>query len=204
GLGGVVAVAGGDHYSLALHSDGTLSAWGNNASGQLGDATGTTSDSRWVVKGVDGVVDVRAGAAHTVALRGDGTVWTWGDNAFGQLGDGGGGMPSRAVPQPVPNLSSVSSVGAGARHAFAVGAKGTVWTWGRNSHGQLGLGDNANRTEPLRVRELTDVTVVSGGADFSLAMKRDGTVLSWGSSLHGALGLGTAGQRSSPGQVALP
>ncbi|WNZ65855.1 hypothetical protein QEG98_05135 [Myxococcus sp. MxC21-1] len=197
-------MAGGDHYSLALHSDGTLSAWGNNASGQLGDGTGTTRYSRVVVKGVDGVVDVRAGATHTVALRGDGTVWTWGDNTFGQLGDGASGTRMRLVPRPVPSLSSVSAVGAGARHTFAVALKGTVWTWGRNSHGQLGLGDNTNRTEPQRVRELSDVTVVSGGADFSLAMKRDGTVLSWGSSLYGSLGLGATGHRSSPGQVALP
>lgn len=176
----------------------------NNASGQLGDGTGTTRYSRVWVKGVDGVVEVRAGAAHTLALRGDGTVWTWGDNTFSQLGDGSDGTRARIVPRPVQGLSGVTTIGAGARHSFAVGSKGTVWTWGRNSHGQLGLGDNANRASPLLVKELAEVIVVSGGADFSLAMQRDGTVSSWGSSLHGTLGLGTAGQRSSPGQVALP
>lgn len=84
----VSAVAVAPSHTLVLKSDGTLWAWGRNASGQLGDGTATDragpvqvgTASRWHA--------VAAGAVHTVATRRNGTLWAWGSNGAGQLGDG--------------------------------------------------------------------------------------------------------------------
>ena len=89
GLSNVVSVAMGEEDGLALRADGTVMAWGNDESGQLG--TGQTLQERHVptkVKGLRGVVAIAAGLDYNLALLGNGTVMAWGDNAEGQLGDG--------------------------------------------------------------------------------------------------------------------
>ena len=88
GLSGVVAVAGGRYHSLAVKSDGTVWAWGNNWLGQLGDGTTTDRSIPVQVSGLSGVVAVAGGDYHSLAVKSDGTVWAWGDNYHGQLGDG--------------------------------------------------------------------------------------------------------------------
>nr|WP_301540909.1 hypothetical protein [Corallococcus exiguus] len=85
---GVTSLAAGETCSLALKPDGTVWAWGNNGSGQLGDGTAIHRPTPVQVQGLTGVVSVAAGQAHTVALKTDGTGWAWGSNTIGQLGDG--------------------------------------------------------------------------------------------------------------------
>ncbi|MCD7711175.1 MAG: hypothetical protein LUJ25_00195, partial [Firmicutes bacterium] len=98
-------VAGGDNFSVALKSDGTVWTWGENLSGQLGNGTmgeGTSQYSPVQVVGFDGsgsdeldsIVAIAAGGSHAAALRSDGTVYTWGSNEYGQLGNGHNGIDS--------------------------------------------------------------------------------------------------------------
>src|SRR5205807_221649 len=96
GLGpgsGVVKIAAGTGFSLALKSDGTVLAWGNNASGELGDGSAPTGHPTPVpVSGLgagSGVVKIVAGGASAYALRSSGGVLAWGNNAVGELGNGG-------------------------------------------------------------------------------------------------------------------
>ena len=95
GLGrgsGVVEIAAGGSFAVALKSDGTVLAWGNNASGQLGDGTAPQDHSTPIqVRGLgrgSGVVGIAAGGSHSLAVKHDGSVITWGNNSSGQLGDG--------------------------------------------------------------------------------------------------------------------
>ena len=83
-------VAAGYSHTVALRSDGTVVAWGNNLYGQLGDGTKTERNSPVEVHGLNGVTAVSVGedGYHTVALKSDGTVVAWGGNSSGQLGDG--------------------------------------------------------------------------------------------------------------------
>jgi alpha-tubulin suppressor-like RCC1 family protein len=87
----VVAVTVGGYHALALCSDGTVAAWGNNGSGQLGNGTTTgskipvTVDLTGVLAGKT-VTAVAAGLFHSMAVCSDGTVATWGLNVYGQLG----------------------------------------------------------------------------------------------------------------------
>ena len=91
-LSGVAAIAAGgsgvaalDRFSLALLSNGTAWAWGNNQDGQLGNGTTTNSSTPSAVSALSGVTAIAAGAGHALALLNNGTIWAWGNNADGQL-----------------------------------------------------------------------------------------------------------------------
>ena len=86
GLSGVTAIAAGVWQTMALKSDGTVWAWGDNSYGQLGDATTTIRSTPVKVLGLSGVTAISTGESHSVALKNDGTVWAWGNNGSGQLG----------------------------------------------------------------------------------------------------------------------
>src|SRR5437868_6920932 len=81
------SVSTGGWHSLALHRDGSVRAWGDDSSGQLGIGRSLISTSPLPVPGLGGVIAISAGVDHTVALRSDGTVWAWGNNEYGKLGD---------------------------------------------------------------------------------------------------------------------
>ncbi|WP_336243019.1 RCC1-like domain-containing protein [Corallococcus exercitus] len=143
GVSNVVSLDAGERHVLAVRSDGTLWAWGSNGSGELGLGDTVTSHPPAQVTGLSGVVAVSAGSHHSIAVRSDGTVWTWGSNSEGALGIGT--LVSSAVPVRVPNLSGIQSVASGLStrqfevYSLALGYDGTLWSWGANTDGQLGL-----------------------------------------------------------------
>ena len=77
----------------------------------------------------------------------------------------------------------------------------TLWVWGNNGQGRLGLGDVANRSSPVQVGSLTTWTAIVGTQRNSFALKSDGTLWTWGHNGYGQLGLGDVANRSSPVQV---
>jgi alpha-tubulin suppressor-like RCC1 family protein len=87
GLTGVIAIAAGEYHSVALKSDGTVWAWGDNTYGQIGDSTSTPGYATPVqVTGVEGdgfltgITTIAVGAYHNLARKSDGTVYAWGRN----------------------------------------------------------------------------------------------------------------------------
>ena len=95
------------------------------------------------------------------------------------------------------NWASVS----GGVHTIAIKTDGTLWSWGYNGWGQLGLGDTTQRTTPTQVGTETTWASVSGGDYYTIAIKTDGTLWSWGYNSYGQLGLGDTSQRSTTTQV---
>lgn len=168
GLKGVIQVSAGSGYSLALKSDGTVWGWGANGVGQLGD--GTTDDRRIPVQvsGLTGVTQVVAGSSYSLALKSDGTVWAWGKNASGELGDGTN--IQRTIPVQVSELSGVVEIScsrATSGHCLAVKSDGTVWSWGYNWYGQLGIGTaDVGSNVPIQVLGLTNQTGISAGGQY--------------------------------------
>ena len=165
GLSNVISIAGGYLHSVALKSDGTVWAWGNNTYGQLGDDSAADKTIPTEIDGISNVSAIASGYYHTIVLKSDGTVWTWGDNSFGQLGNGTNNNSS--APVKVTGLNNdthlVISIAGGYWHSIALKSDGSVWTWGNNIHGQLGDGTTANKNTSVQVDGLTDVIAIAGG-----------------------------------------
>lgn len=127
--------------------------WGDNSSGQLGDATTVRRSVPTRVAGSHHWVDIEPGGDHTCGVRPDGTAWCWGGNEFGQLGDGT--HTSRSTPGRVGSRTGWRSVSAGgtsyAAHSCALRQSGTAWCWGSNGSGQLGDGTKHDRLTPVRL-----------------------------------------------------
>ena len=203
GLTNIRAIAAGDLYTLALRSDGTVWAWGDNWHGQLGDGTIDSRTRPVQVHGLTDVTAIAAGLQHSVALRSDGTVWTWGNGSSGQLGDGSRSA-GRRTPVQVYDLDNVIAIAAGGRHTVALRVDGSVWTWGANEEGQLGAGIGRwdhFRAMPVEVPELNNVTRIATGRHHTVALRNDGTVWAWGRNGSGQLGDGTRYTRNTPVQV---
>jgi alpha-tubulin suppressor-like RCC1 family protein len=199
-------VSSGTYYSVgAIKTDGSLWTWGRNQNGVLGNGeTGPVGRSSPAQVGsLYNWSSVNVGTYHMVAIKTDGTLWAWGSNYYGIRGLGD--TIIRSTPVQVGALTDWSSnmqiVNGYA--ALAVKTDGTLWTWGQNNNGQLGLGDTTNRSSPVQVGALTNWLNVAAGAygNHAVAIKTDGTLWTWGKNNNNQLGLGDTTSRSSPVQV---
>jgi alpha-tubulin suppressor-like RCC1 family protein len=189
-LTGVTAAAGGYDFTLALRTDGSVWAWGSNASGQLGDGTQVDQPAPFEVPTTRTYVGVAVGESHSLAVKADGTVYAWGSNSNGQLGDGTTTL--RTSPVQVPGLTGVVAVSAGRWHSHALKSDGTVWGWGYSGQGQVGDGYTIQRSAPAQVDGLTSITAIasSTSAGHTVALRADGSVWVWGSNAWGQAGDG--------------
>jgi alpha-tubulin suppressor-like RCC1 family protein len=191
GSGGIRAISSGGRHVLALTSSGTVLAWGDDTSGQLGDGATSANhnaENPATVRGLAHVTQVSAGAEHSLALLSNGRVEAWGDNTHGELGNGT--TASSDIPVPVTGLTGVKAVAAGQEYSVAVLSNGTVMTWGDGGNGQLGNGKLKDSNVPVAVNGLTGVTAVAAGGEHVLALKSNGTAEAWGENLVGQLGNG--------------
>lgn len=183
GLSGVTAVAAGEEHSLALLSNGTVMAWGDDAEGQLGNGSTTGSAVPVAIKGLTGVKAIAAGNLFSLALLKNGTVMAWGDNRFGALGNGT--EVNSDVPVAVTGLSGVTAIAGGGFFSLALLSNGTAMSWGDNESDQLGDGQDESTqpesTTPVAVADLTGVKAISAGTDHAVALLNNGTVMAWGS-----------------------
>ena len=196
----------GDGPTCVLHGDRSVSCWGSDWHGALGQGTpgapptpqgGRAGGDPTVpvvafaggraeptkVPGITDAVAVSAGSRHVCVLHADGGVSCWGDNSNGALGDGT--RQSRNWPYRIPGLSGVVTIGAGGWHSCAVHADGTISCWGLNSKGQLGDGTRSDRHSPVNVRRIGDAVSVSPSDDFTCAVRRSGEISCWGSNTGG-------------------
>ena len=219
-LTGVIAISAKGYHSLALKSDGTVWAWGDNRFGQVGNNTTTQSNAPVQVVGpggtgtLSGIVAIAAGDIHSLALKSDGTLWAWGVNQWGELGDNT--TTNRSAPVQVLDsggtgaLSNVVAISANAAHSLALKSDGTVWSWGYNFYGQLGNNTTTNSSIPLQVLgpggagTLSGIVSIAALEGSSIALKSDGTVWAWGDNGSGQLGDNTKTQRNAPVQVLGP
>jgi len=200
-------IAAGGFHGLALLTNSTLWAWGQDSLHQLGDnsandeaAPESLTDSLCGPARLTNAVALAGGYDYSVAVDAKGVVWSWGEGTLsGQLGNGGN--TNVLTPSPINGISNVISVAAGYEHTLALRADGTVWAWGYNhagdvegnGNGQLGagfLGGAASTNSPVRslVPTGTVIVAIAAGYDFSLALDTTGSVWGFGGNASGQLG----------------
>jgi alpha-tubulin suppressor-like RCC1 family protein len=203
GLAALRKVSASINFTLALDQEGTAWAWGANDWGQLGDGTRAMKSTPVRVLGVDNLIDLAGGYQHAMAIKGDGTVWTWGGNYFGQLGNGKTSLAANnGPPIMVKGISTVTSIAVGMYHSVVLRQDGTIWVWGDNTYGQLGITGLVNATSPVKVTSMSEVIAISAGSLHTIALRKDGTVWSWGRNQDMQLGDGTTIDSLKPVQVA--
>ncbi len=196
-------IAAGGWHSVVVCNDKTAKAFGENATGQLGNGSNTDSNVP-VLTGLTNVVAVSAGGdqleAHSMALKNDGTVWAWGSNLYGGLGNAS--TTNTSTPVQSLLLSNIIAISAGGWHSLALKDDGTVWAWGWNLDGQLGDGSTTDKIIAGQVPSLSNITHIAAGTYHNIALKNDGTVWCWGDNLYGQIGNGSIGTDvKSPTQV---
>jgi len=220
------AVAAGANHAIALKTNGTLWAWGENDYGQLGDESGggpTAYRSSPTQVGSD--MDWKAiatGDEHSLAIKTGGTLWGWGANGVGQAGitcTSPATCTIAIAPVQVGTGTTWSGVDGGFAFTLALKNDGTLWAWGSNSAGQLGNGCNlstncTSSAVPAQVGTGTAWVAVSAGGGggnsgvgggHSLAIQTvspSGYELdSWGSNMKGQLGTGNTTALTVPARV---
>jgi len=199
-------VAGGNTHIAAIKTDGTLWTWGNNGSGQLGINGGVPrSTPVTTILGGTNWKQVSCGRTHTAAIKTDGTLWLWGEGFWGGLGVND--ITNRSTP--VTTLlggTDWKQVSCGYSYTAAIKTDGTLWTWGRNTYGQLGVNDTTDRSTPVTTllggTNWKQVSCPGSGSVISTqtaaAIKTDGTLWTWGNNANGQLGVNDTTDRSTP------
>ena len=181
------------NHTVALKADGTVWTWGLNSKGQLGQGTNTNILEPTKTSITD-AIDVAAGENFTAVLKRDGTVWVAGENNYGQLGQNTTTASNTFIQVKDESgtgyLTDVISISVNNGHNIAVIKNdGTVYAWGINTNGELGIGSKSKTADvklPRRVRKITNAMELSVSGGHMLILDSDGTV--W------ATGLGSSGQ----------
>ncbi len=198
-----VMTSAGVYHSLGLLANGTLWGWGRNVAGSNGDGTATqTSSPVSVVGGFTDWIMASAGNYHSLGLRANGVLYGWGDNANGQIGDG----TAVAKSSPVSVIGGFTDwvfVSGGWAQTLAIRANGTMWGWGTNYNGRLGINSGVgNISSPASVvGGFTDWVSVSTGRFHTVGLRANGTLWAWGGNAYGEMGTGNTTSRSSPVSV---
>jgi alpha-tubulin suppressor-like RCC1 family protein len=206
----IIRIASMSTYCLALSSSGTVYIWG------VGGSVGTMPSSKTDITPqiFDAlplrmkIMDISCGLGHALFLTNFGRVFSWGSGGNGRLGVGD--TIDRTEACLVTGLCSelIVSVTCGASHSLAITSKGQIYSWGKNSQGQNGIGNVEDTLKPVLVKKLAEkfVIQVAAGWEHTLALTNDGKMYSWGcgykdnkrGTVPPVLGLGNSECKASP------
>ena len=181
---------GGDHSAL-LRSDGTIWVVGGNSSGQLGNGTLGNYSSPIQVGSLTNWASVIAGTYTTHAINKSGQLFAWGSTNSGVLGNGVGTAGGTVLtPVQIGTLTNWKSVVSNNQSTAAIKTDGTLWAWGYNLHGELGLGTSVSVSSPVQVGSLTNWASISHSGMHLMAIRTDGTLWGTGYNAYGSIGNG--------------
>lgn len=185
-------VACGHRNTLAIKTDGSLWAWGNNTYGESGLGTISATNVPMQIGTDHDWTAIEAGSRFSLALKSNGTLWAWGENTAGQLGDGTFVSKNTPVPVGTDNdwLALATFTGSFTDHCLAIKNNHTLWAWGNNSTGQLGLGNTNNTNVPTQVGTATNWKSAAVGNNLSLALNLSNQPYSCGYNSVGQLAVG--------------
>jgi len=175
-------------------TNGTLWGWGKAEDwGQIGKNNKVDysspvqigTNTNWKAGG--------GGREFSFAVKTNGTLYTWGTNNYGQLGINKAypAAAARSSPTQVPGTNWDNAWGI-YESMFATKTDGTLWAWGRNGGGELGLnqGPGNEQSSPCQIGTATNWVRCSSGANYGAvgAINTDGELWVWGYNQNGELG----------------
>jgi alpha-tubulin suppressor-like RCC1 family protein len=201
-------IAIGSDHVLALRSDGSLFAWGDNAFGQLGDTT-LFKRSAPVKIGPSSWAAIGAAGNTSYAIRGDGSLFAWGNATGGEIGDS---TVVRSIFDDAQGSYSWikiegggSAGGISGNQIMALTSTGRLWGWGNNTQGTLGDGTTVFKSNPvnigLGIGHDTTFIDFSAADGHTCAITSNGALYCWGNGVAGNLGDGTTISKSSPVKI---
>lgn len=194
----ISAISAGYLHSVILRPFTRSLATGQNNVGQLGTGTTIQRNAPTSMSSVTSILTVAAGpfGMHSLLLKANGTVWACGLNDHGQLGQGTTTNSTIPVevkgPGGIGYLTNIIAIAAGDYHSMALAADGTIYTWGYNGYGQLGVGDNNDRLYPVHL-PIRNIYAIAAGGHHNLLLSENGSpqsILACGLNAYGQLGLG--------------
>jgi alpha-tubulin suppressor-like RCC1 family protein len=196
----------------ALKGDGTLFGFGENAQGQLGVGFSSGNAKRIYHKKPTSVTDsvvsvITQGEfadlmVHTMAIKDDRSLWLWGQDIW--FDQSTKSLPLNAWPSfysntPIKIMDGVASAAMGTTHSLVIKQDSSLWTWGYNNSGQLGIGSYEHIKEPAKIMD--NVVSVTASNSHSLALQADGSLWAWGNNSLGQLGTGDTASRLEPTKI---
>ncbi len=175
--------------------------WGMNSYGNLG--LGTTSNVSSPTNINLSPTKMAAGSAFALALTADGKLYSTGSNISGQLGlNLSTATTKSSFTQITSGAGSWTQVAAGDNFGMAVDTNGYLWTFGRNSYGQLGINLTADKSSPVQLAGTTVWSKIAGGMFHAAGITSTGALFCWGANYYGQLGNNNAGNAvKSPIQI---
>lgn len=205
--GGIVfAEVSGGFTSCGITLLGAPYCWGDNQQGELGNGDSVVRAPQLTpVRVADSLsfASISTAILHTCGVTTAGDAYCWGLNAAGQLGSGTPAL-NQFTPGLVAGGHAFVTVSVGHEHTCGVTTSGSAYCWGRNNHGQLGVGDTLDRVTPVLVNGSLTFRVVRTGNEASCGVTVGGAAFCWGWNASGGLGDGTTFDRYNPSPVEGP
>jgi hypothetical protein len=207
-------------FACGVKTDGSVWCWGNNTYGSLGNGDLTVTSSTYPLQvatdasgtALTGVTNVQVGdSGYTAcAITTGGALWCWGYGTYGQLGTGfknSSPFAVKVVDATSTQFTGATQLAVSLYHACALKSDSTLWCWGDNSEGQIGVGSSATTIpNPTQVTALFSMVSSVATTDTyyydTCASTMDGSVYCWGGNGYGELGNGLmSGMALVPSQV---
>lgn len=191
-------------HACAILDDGALLCWGANFEGQLGRADPYPGEDGLTPAPVASALafrEVCTGQGHSCAIAEDGSLWCWGRNTDAQLGLGAGSPIQVRAPARVGAESDWASIACGQGHSCGLRADGTLWCWGVDFAGQIGIALGTRFDRPAQVGGDAGWARISTYVFHTCGVRDDGSLWCWGRNVEGQLGVGDTRDREAPARV---